>query len=100
MRTNTREELGRSTNQPPSTGPAAEVSAPAPAEIPMAWLRSCSLKVAPKIARLAAVRSAAPNPWIATDDKHVHIWRERTRNGSSGEYRNANEKDASTEALS
>ncbi len=51
-----------STKKPPSTGPMAEVSAPAPAHIPIARLRSCWSKVAPSIARLAGMSSAAPIP--------------------------------------
>jgi hypothetical protein len=65
LRRNTARHDHTSTSQPPSTGPSAVVSAPAPAQVPMARPRSASGKDAAISARLPGTISAPPTPCAA-----------------------------------
>jgi len=52
------------TRHPPRTGPAAPITAPIDAQIPIARPRASPEKELPRIARLFGIKSAAPVPWM------------------------------------
>jgi hypothetical protein len=51
-----------SISQPPSTGPIAAIVAPTEAQMPIARPRASPEKLAPRIARLLGIKTAAPTP--------------------------------------
>ena len=56
-----------SVSQPPTTGPIASAIAETPAQVPIAFPRSCGGNALEMIERVAGIMNAAPIPWIARE---------------------------------